>query len=175
MEALDAIFGRRSVREFSEKAVSDEDIKTILKAGMSGPTCVNARDWAFLVVTDKEKLEKMAEANGRPARPLLGCAFAVMVLGDYEKAFDGAKDYWVIDGSIAGQNMILAAQALGIGSVWLGTYPQMARVERQRDLFQIPEHLIPHSIIAFGYPKDGETSTEDRVIFENNKVYYNHF
>ncbi len=48
--------------------------------------------------------------------------------------------------------MILAAHALGIGSVWLGTWPQMDRVERQREVFGLPDTVIPHSVIAFGYP-----------------------
>ena len=48
---------------------------------------------------------------------------------------------------------------MGVGSVWLGTYPQMERVNRQRELFGLPETVIPHSIIAFGYPDaEGENS-----------------
>lgn len=105
--------------------------KRILKAGMSGPTCVNSKDWSFIVVDDQEVLHKMYEANGTPAKPLLECAFAVLICGDYSKAFKFSKDYFVVDGSIAGQNMILAAWSLGIGSVWLGTWPQMDRVFAQ--------------------------------------------
>ena len=175
MNTLEAIFSRKSVREFSEQAISEQDLHIILKAGMSGPSCVNARDWAFLVVDDKEKLIAMANANGRPAEPLKGCALGIMVLGDYEKAFDGGKDYWIIDGAIAAQNMILAAQSMGIGSVWLGTYPQMGRVDRQKELFEIPEHLIPHSIIAFGYPQNEELGGVDRVVYEQDKVFFNGF
>jgi nitroreductase len=76
-----------------------------------------------------------------------------------DRAFKPAPDYWIIDGAIAAQNMILAAHALGIGSVWLGTYPQMQRVKGQIELFDLPKSIIPHSIIAFGYPdpKDPES------------------
>ncbi len=121
MNTLETIFSRSSVRKFKAKKVNQEHIKTILKAGMSGPTCVNSKDWSFIVVDDQKVLKKMYEANGAPARPLLGCAFAVLICGDYSKAFQYAKDYYVVDSSIAGQNMILAAWSLGIGSVWLGT------------------------------------------------------
>ena len=109
MNTLETIFSRSSVRKFKAKKVNQEDIKTILKAGMSGPTCVNSKDWSFIVVDDQKILKKMYEANGAPARPLLGCAFAVLICGDYSKAFQYAKDYYVVDSSIAGQNMILAA------------------------------------------------------------------
>ena len=170
MDALEAIFTRKSTRKFLDKPVEDEKIQTILRAGMSGPSCVNARDWEFLVVKDKGNLTAMAGANGRPADPLKGAAFGVLILGDLEKAFPPAKEYWVIDGAIAAQNMILAAQDLGIGSVWLGTWPQMDRVNRQKELFDITDRYIPHSIIAFGYPAD--STFEERDKLEPDKIHY---
>ena len=112
----------------------------------------------------------MYEANGTPARPLLGCAFAVLICGDYSKAFQYAKDYYVVDSSIAGQNMILAAWSLGIGSVWLGTWPQMDRVFEQRKLFDLPKDQIPHSIIAFGYPEEVKEKEE---YYDESVVHYN--
>lgn len=66
----------------------------------------------------------------------------------------------------------MSAHALGIGSVWLGTWPQMERVERQRQLFRLPDTMIPHSVIALGYPQGDITAPgesryeEDRVHFE---------
>jgi nitroreductase len=153
-----------------EQEVAREDIDTILKAGMSAPSCVNSRDWAFVVVTDKEKLAKMADANGKPAEPLRGAAFAILVCGDLERSFKPAIDYWIIDSSIAAENMILAAHDMGIGSVWLGTYPQMDRVEKQRELFNLPDTIVPHSIIAFGYPS--QPVCEERDLFESDRVHY---
>ena len=171
MNTIDAIMTRTSIRKFTDQPVADEEIRTILKAGMSGPSCVNARDWSFIVVKDKEKLNQMADANGGPAKPLRKAAFGVLVCGDLSRAFPPAQDYWVIDGSIAAQNMILAAKDLGIGSVWLGTWPQMERVNAQAELFHLPEDQVPHSLIAFGYPDEapevkGPEWEEDRVHFE---------
>ncbi len=154
MDALTNIMTRRSVRNYTDQPVSDEAMETILRAAMTGPSCTNARDWSFIVTRDPEVLAKMADANGRPADPLRRAKMGVLVLGDLERAFRPAPDYWIIDGSIAAQNMILAAHALGIGSVWLGTYPQMDRVNRQRELFGLPDTVIPHSVIAFGYPDE---------------------
>lgn len=168
--ALHTIFTRKSVREFASKAIAPEDIHTILRAGMSGPTCVNARQWSFLVVTQKEKLQQMAAANGRPAMPLNNAPLGILVCGDTKRAFAPAPEYWVIDCAIAAQNMTLAAQALGIGSVWLGTWPQMERVKRQQELFQLPDEVIPHSILAFGYPL--EKHDEERDLFEADRVHY---
>jgi len=169
MDGLQTIFTRKSVREFTDRPISQEDLHTILRAGMSGPTCVNARQWSFVAVRDRVKLLQMAEANGRPAQPLKGAALGILICGDLDRAFQPAHDYWVIDGAIAAQNMTLAAHALGIGSVWLGTWPQMDRVDRQRALFHLPDHIIPHSILAFGYPAE-ETTTE-RDLYEEDRVH----
>lgn len=170
MDAIQNIMSRISVRQYFDREISEEALRTILEAGMAGPSCVNARDWSFLVVRDREMLNKMADANGRPAEPLRTAKVGILVCGDLERAFKGAPDYWVVDGSIAAQNMILAANALGIGSVWLGTWPQMNRVRAQAELFGLPETQIPHSIIAFGYPK--EESTKQKQIWEENRVHY---
>lgn len=170
MDAIQTIMSRISVRQYSDREISEEALRTILEAGMSGPSCVNARDWSFIVVRDPDKLNKMADANGRPAEPLRTAKLGILVCGDLERAFQGAPDYWVVDGSIAAQNMILSAHALGIGSVWLGTWPQMNRVKAQQELFGLPESQVPHSVIAFGYPK--EESTREKLIWEEDRIHY---
>lgn len=170
MDAIQAIRSRVSTRQYSDQEITEEALRRILEAGMSGPSCVNARDWSFVVVRDPEMLNKMADANGRPAEPLRGAKLGILICGDLERAFKGAPDYWVVDGSIAAQNMILAAHAMGIGSVWLGTWPQMNRVKAQAELFGLPESQIPHSILAFGYPK--EETNKEKLIWEADRVHY---
>ena len=66
--------------------------------------------------------------------------------------------------------MILAAFDLGIGSVWLGTYPQDDRVNKQKELLNLDDNLVCHSIIAFGYPKDNEFAYRDQ--FDQTCVEY---
>lgn len=172
MNAVDAIFTRRSTRKFTDQPIEKEKLHQILDAAMSGPSCVNARDWSFVVVTDKDKLQMMAAANGEPARPLKNAAVGILVCGDLERAFRFAKDYWIIDGAIATENICLCAHALGIGSVWLGTWPQMDRVQRQRELFALPDTIIPHSIIALGYPAEDITAPRESR-YEENRVHFN--
>ncbi|MCD8301135.1 MAG: nitroreductase family protein [Clostridiales bacterium] len=171
IDAITAILTRKSVRKYTGEHISDDDLRTILTAATSGPSCVNSHDWQFMVVRDKEMLGKMADANGAPAEPLRSADVGILILGDLERAFPPAKDYWIIDGAIAGQNICIAAHALGIGCVWLGTYPQMDRVNRQRELFDLPENVIPHSILALGMPAEkdmGESTFEaDRFHFES--------
>lgn len=77
-----------------------------------------------------------------------------------------------MDGAIAAENICLCAHALGIGSVWLGTWPQMDRVQRQRELWGLPDTVSPHSIIALGYPTEGITTPRESR-YEENRVHFN--
>lgn len=172
MDTLTAIFTRRSTRHFDDRPIEDDKLRTILEAAMSGPSCVNSKDWTFIVVTERETLDKMAEANGRPAQPLKEAVAGILVCGDMERAFERAKDYWIIDGAIAAENISICAQALGIGAVWLGTWPQMDRVEKQKELFNLPASIVPHSIIALGYPKDDITAPRESR-YDEGRVHWN--
>lgn len=169
---IDTMLRRNSVRAFDGRPIDDATERALLRAGMSGPSCVNARDWSFLTIRDRDTLCRMADANGRPADPLRTAALGILVCGDLSRAFPRAKEYWVIDGAIAAQNMILAAESLGIGSVWLGTWPQQERVAAQSALFSLPEHIVPHSIIAFGYPApDAAPRFPSKPVFEADRVH----
>ncbi len=169
VDAINAILTRRSIRKYTGEHISNEDLHTILAAAISGPTCKNCRDWQFLVVRDRDMLNKMADANGAPAEPLRGADVGILILGDLDRAHPRAKEYWVIDGAIAGQNICIAAQGLGIGCVWLGTWPQMDRVERQRELFHLPENVIPHSVMALGIAAE---EGAPRAPFEEDRFHF---
>ena len=86
MNTLDAILTRRSCREFTDQPIENEKLHQLLEAAMSGPSCVNAQDWSFVVVTDPEKLAQMADANGRPAEPLRKATAGILVCGDLDRA-----------------------------------------------------------------------------------------
>ena len=94
----------------------------------------------------------------------------ILVCGDLERALPEAPEYWVIDASIATQNMVLAAQDLGIGSVWLGCWPCEDRVQEVKELMALPENIVPHSILALGYAK--EPDNEERDLYESDRVHF---
>lgn len=171
METIEAIMTRKSVRNFTEQIIDDEQIEILLKAGMSGPSCANTQDWAFIVIKDKVLLNKMADANGKPAEPLRKANIGILICGDLDRAFSGAKEYWIIDGAIATQNITIAAHGLGLGSVWLGTYPQMDRVSKQAKLLDLPDNIIPHSILALGYPQEIQPK-QPKIKFDKDKVHF---
>lgn len=170
METLKSMATRKSVREFTDEGITFEDIKKILTAGMSGPSCMNKRMWSFVVIRNKELLGKLSVANGLYAGPLRGAALGILVCGDLERVLPEAPEYWVIDASIATQNMVLAAQDLGIGSVWLGCWPCEDRVQEVKELMALPENIVPHSILALGYAK--EPDNEERDLYESDRVHF---
>ena len=120
----------------------------------------------------KRKTAPAAGSRHERAEPLRKAAAGILVCGDLDRAFRFAKDYWVIDGAIAAQNICLAAQELGLGAVWLGTWPQMDRVEAQKKLFALPETIVPHSIIALGYP-EADITAPRASRYEADRVHFN--
>ncbi|MDD3068304.1 MAG: nitroreductase family protein [Acholeplasmataceae bacterium] len=172
MKTIEAILTRKSVREYSDKPIEEEVLQTILKAGQAGPSARNRRDWHFLVVQDSATLKNMAGLIGLlVASPLLHAKMAILVLGDEKLSAD---DFWKVDCSIAAQNMILAAHELGIGACWIGTFPKEGKMKIQKEIFHLPNHIIPHSIITFGYPKDDTnffSVKEGKPILEEDKIH----
>ncbi len=168
MELSEVLLKRRSVRRFLEESVSDGDIDALLHAAMSGPSACNKTPWDFYVVSNKEALEGL---RGAAHYSNIEAPLAIVVCGDLDKAFKKHPEFWVIDCSIATQNMILAANELGIGSVWLGTWPMEAKMEGQKELFDLPDNLVPHSIVAFGYP-DEDPDKSNKPEYEEDKVIF---
>ncbi len=150
MDALKAIFTRRSVREFTDKSVSGDEITTMLRAGMQAPSANNEQPWHFIVVHDRELLDSITEFHPH-AKMLNEAQLAIIVCSqvDPEKKWE----MWVQDCSAATQNILLAAHALNLGAVWLGVHPREERINGVKQLFNLPEDTHPFSIIAIGHPR----------------------
>ena len=167
MDTLTAIHTRRSVRAFSPDPVSEADLQTLLEAAMMAPSAGNAQPWAFLVVTDPALLERVPSVNPY-ARMASKAPLAILVCGDM--AAEKYPGFWVQDCSAATQNLMLAARAIGLGSVWTGIHPMEDRVTKARDLFRLPERLIPLGLVVVGLPR-AEQKEEKR--FAPEKVRRN--
>ncbi len=151
MDAMEAILSRRSIRRYTEQAVSEEIIKELLEAAMSAPSAGNEQPWHFVVIRDRDTLSEIPRFH--PYSQMLKSApLAILVCGD--KRLEKYKGYWVQDCSAATQNILLAAQAKGLGAVWLGIYPVEERIIGLRNLLGIPEEVTPLSLISIGYPAE---------------------
>ena len=97
MDALEAIFTRRSIRKYTPRQVADDTVSLLLKAGMAAPTCVNNLDWQFVVIRGREHMEKIIELKPGNADMLREASAAIMVCGDMNLAYPGNPDYWIQD------------------------------------------------------------------------------
>lgn len=150
MELMSAISTRRSVRSYTNDDITDEMIDRIIRAGMMAPSAGNQQPWHFIVVRDKEKMKQVPDFHPYAAM-LKSCPASIVVCGDP----DGKNwpDFWPQDCSAAIQNMLLAARDLGIGTVWVGVYPVLERMEGMRKIFGIPKTIHPFAIIPVGMPR----------------------
>lgn len=165
---MDAILDRRSIRKYTSKPISRGDIEQILRAGMSAPSAGNERPWQFIVLNDRNIMEGITKIHPY-SQMLKEASHAIIICCDMnQKKFD--EDYWVEDCSAAAENMIIMAQELGIGSVWLGVYPTLDRVEQIKRFLNLPENVTPFSILALGYPAETK-NTPDR--YEASRVHWN--
>ncbi len=150
-DALTVIHNRKSVRHFTGRAVSQEDLVTIVKAAMAAPTAVNMQPWSFVIVTDRASLVSLAKALPY-AKMLDKAGAAIVVCAIPQKAFQSSTELAIIDSTCAGENLLLAAEALGLGAVWTGVYPDKERMDAVRKQLGIPEEIIPLNVTPIGYP-----------------------
>jgi len=165
MDAIEAIMTRRSIRKYTSKKVSEEQIKTILEAAMTAPSARNEQPWHFIVVKDKELLNKITEVNPY-AESAKEASVAIVLYADLN--LEQSKGRAVQDCCICGENILLAAHALGLGAVWTALHPDEERVEKARKLFNIPQNVIPLCIITIGYPGE-EKAPENR--FKKERIH----
>lgn len=164
--ALETIFSRKSVRNYQDKAIEEEKIMTLVRAGMAAPSGKDQRPWEFVVVTDRVALDSMAAALPY-AKMLQTAQAAIVVCGDTTKSF-----YWYLDCSAATQNILLAAEALGLGAVWTAAYPYADRMEVVAASTGLPGHILPLCVIPIGYPAK-EQQPKDK--FDSTRIHLNRY
>lgn len=160
-ELINTIFARRSIRKYTSRPVDDEDIKTLLEAAMAAPSAYDLGPWHFVVVTNREKMDALAEAHPY-GKMLFQAPLCIAVCGDKKNS-----KYWVQECSAATENLLLAATALGLGAVWLGVYPRENRVAFVRRVLKIPKTIVPLNLISIGHPAEVK---EPRTRYDEAKV-----
>jgi nitroreductase len=163
---LDVIYTRRSVRRFTGEGVKKDDLMAMLRAGMAAPSAVNVQPWAFVAVTERKTLDELC-ASLPYAKMLDKAGAAIAVCGIPHKDETFAKDYWVMDCSLASGNILLAAHALGYGAVWTAAYVDEKRVEDVRRILSIPDDIVPLNVIPIGVPADPDAKPLDKFREEN--------
>ena len=163
---LETIFGRRSIRKYTDQPVEPEKLDLLLKAAMAAPSAMNCKPWEFVVVTDPEKLAQFRK------RLIFGdrnAPAAIVVCGNPGLSTNpAARLFWVQDCSAATENILIAAVGLGLGTVWIGVHPVAKFVKTVREIMSIPKKVIPLCIIYIGYP---ESEKPARTQYDEQRVH----
>ena len=159
---IDAIFSRRSVRSFLTDAIPPEEVLTLLKAGFHAPSVMNKRPWHFVTLEG----EKLAEVlDGVPNAPK-GAPMAILV------CVDGRSEHFPVSGdadaAAASQNILLAAESLGLGATW--SVVLQDSVEHVRRSLGLPLQVRPYAVIPVGKPAS-KPAPVDR--WDETKVHRN--
>lgn len=174
MSLLDMMYNRRSVRKYTGEPVSEEDVKKVVSAGLLGATGKNIKPWEFIVVNEKDVLQKLADCRTGSVAMLKSCEAAIVVIADENKT-----DVWVEDCSVAMANMHLMADSLGLGSCWVQARLREANDGRtaedfMKDALAIPANYKVEAILTLGQPEGKPAAyTEADLLFD--KVHYNKF
>lgn len=160
---INTIFARRSIREYTKEKVSEKDVKTLLEAAMAAPSASNLKPWHFIVVTSRQMLDNLAKIHPY-GKMLVKAPLCIVVCGDTKIS----PLFWVVDCSLAAENLLLAVTALGLGAVWLGAYPGEERINPMRKILNIPENIVPLNLICIGHPAEKK---ESRTQYDELRVH----
>ena len=164
-ETIRQLYARKSVRAFADRPIEEPVVQTILEAATMAPSAGNQQLYTILRITEPALLERLADScDHQPfiARGKLVLVFCADCLKWYDafasvgcaprKPGPGDLLLAVDDALIAAQNAVVAAEAFGIGSCYIGDI--MENIEAQRDILGLPDYVFPAALLVFGYPTE---------------------
>lgn len=167
MDIFEAIMTRRSIRNYTDTPISDDDLRLLLKCAMMAPSAQNEQPWHFVVARDTRKREELSHVS--PYTHMAARApVVVVVCGDLNE--EKAPGMWAQDCSAAIENLMLAARAKGIGCVWCGVHPRKERETAVAKALNLPANVIPLGLVCMGHAdqgfKEADRFKEDRIHHE---------
>jgi nitroreductase len=148
MQTWEAIRSRRNVREFSSQPVADDHLDEILESGRRAPSSRNWQPWDFVVIRDREKLQRLSRVS--PGAAHLATAAAAIALVVPVPTTDLQKKRVQFDLGQVAMSLMLAAAGLAIGSGQTGVSDE----DLARELLGFPEDRFCPYVISIGYPAD---------------------
>ncbi|MPM69739.1 FMN reductase [NAD(P)H] [bioreactor metagenome] len=163
---MEIINKRRSIRTYKDIQVEKEKVEKLLRAAMQAPSAYNQQAWEFIVIENKETLNKLSMMS-LYAKPVEKAPLAIIVLANNQNV--KVPECWQQDLGAATENLLLEAVELGLGGVWMAVAPFEDRMSYIKDMFKLPDSILPYSVISVGYPVD-EMQFIDR--YDKSKVHF---
>jgi len=166
-EVVQNILNRRSVRVYSGEQIKPEDLELILQSGLYAPSACNTQPWHFTVVQSKEIIDTLSVETKQELMTCDNDYFKEFGSNEKYNLFYNAPSIIIVSGeknsmapetdcAAAAENMILAAESLGIGSCWIGLLAFLfkgAKAQQHLEELKIPEGYEPYYAITLGYKK----------------------
>lgn len=166
---IQPILSRRSIRTYQAgKPVTPEDEQALLEAAMAAPSAMACDPWRFIVLRDRASLAALAEILPH-GKMLNDAALGIIVCGEQSRAHRQEFSYLIQDCVAAVENILLAANLLGLGAVWLGVLPNEDRVTGIRSRFGVPADILPIAAISVGHPAEHPAP---RTRFSADRVHH---
>lgn len=169
LDAVTAILTRRSIRDYTPRPVPEDLVQLLVTAGMSAPSAFNERSSEFVVINDRKILDSIYQLNTK-ALQVKRASVAILICGNQKKEKFPGQGYWQLDGAVAAENILVAANAVGLGAVWTAIYPYPERMTAVQNLLSLPEGVVPLTIIPIGYPAE-QKPRENR--FDASRLHTN--
>ena len=160
---MDNILSRKSVRSYTDRDVTPEQVETMLRAAMAAPSGMNLQPWRFVVVREQETKDKLAVGFNKM---IAKAPVAIVVCGKITGKLGAENHNWTADCAAATENLLLAAESLGLGAVWTACYPYDDRMNPAIEALGLPNDIKPYCIIPVGYPA-GDNKPKDKWKPEN--------
>jgi nitroreductase len=163
---LEILNTRRSVRAFKSDPIPEKDIRDILEAAMNAPSAGDERAWQFVILKEQAFREEYAKLN-RNVPSIRQSPVAIVICGDTSR--EKYPGLYVYDCGAATENILLAIHAKGLGGFWGHVFPET--VANNRMLLNLPEHIIPYSVVPFGTPLNGLPPAKTR--YDESRIHLN--
>ncbi|MCZ2809275.1 MAG: nitroreductase family protein [Candidatus Bathyarchaeota archaeon] len=173
MDVFEAIKKRRSVRAYADEKVSEEDVERLIDAARWAPSAGNIQPWEFVVVKDVETKRKLSEAALNETF-IEKAPVVIVVCADLNRSSRGYGSrgkhlYSLQDTAAATENILLAAQELGLATCWVGAF----RENEVAKAVKAPRNLRPVAIVPVGHPAERPMAPPKRSV--NEIVHYETF
>jgi len=160
MDIVQAIYGRKSIREFTSKDIDDEDLKKIILTGTHAPSACDRQGWRFIIIKSKKVKESIINIGA--TNLIRNSPVGILVL--YNNMTDNLEYQDHIQSAAACiQNMLLIAHGMNIGSCWLCNLPEKKKLKK---MLNIPFQYTPIAYIMLGYPKDDVVKKKRRYKYD---------
>lgn len=144
---LEAIYTRRSIREYTDEEVEPADLEEIVRAGIWAPSGLNNQPWRFVLVRDGDIRQKLSGTT-HYSHIVLAARALIAVYLDTDAMYDEVKDHQSAGACI--ENMLLAAEALGLGAVWLGQI--LKNKAKVNEILGVSDQYDLMAVLAIGHP-----------------------